>query len=124
MSKNEDSTIVSTSREAATCICASELQLYPAFLGNSPRSVGRSDLGSSQITAFVLVCEACELFCATFQSEISSFLSPLSFQKLLLFPWVPKCVRLCASFKSEISTSLSPLGPQKASLSGLQSQVL
>lgn len=36
MSKSEDSTVVSASREAATCICVSELQLYPAFLGDSP----------------------------------------------------------------------------------------
>ena len=72
----------------------------------------------------ILVSEACELFCAPFKSEISSSLSPLSFQKLLPFPWVPECVRLCVPFKSEISTSLKTLGPQKASPSGLQSEVL
>ena len=86
MNKSEDSTTVSSSREAAIYMCASEHQLYPAFLGDSPRSAGRSDLGSSQITAFVLVSEACELFCAPFKSEISSSLNPLGFQKLLLLP--------------------------------------
>ena len=62
MNKSEDSTTLSASREAAIYICASEHQLHPAFLGDSPRSAGRSDLGSSQITAFALVSEACELF--------------------------------------------------------------
>ena len=46
------------------CLCPQgELQLPPASPKGSPRSAGRSDPGSFQMTASALVARACEILC-------------------------------------------------------------
>ena len=53
-----------------------ELQLPPASPRDSPRSAGRSDPGSFQITASALGPGACEILRASFKAEVCTSLSP------------------------------------------------
>ena len=72
-------------RQHRCCQCLrpqGELQSLPASPGDSPRSAGRTDPGSSQITAFVPGPGVCEIFCVPFKREISISLSPLGLQKV------------------------------------------
>ena len=54
------------------CLCPQgELQLPPASLGDSPRSAGRSDPSSFQITASALGPVVCVALCAPFKTPES-----------------------------------------------------
>ena len=65
------------------CLCPQdELQLPPASPGDSPRSAGRSDPGSFQITA-ALHPGVCEILCEPFKSGVSISHSPLSLPKVI-----------------------------------------
>ena len=59
-----------------------ELQLPPAYLGNSPRLTGRFDPGSYQITASALGPRVCEILSVPFKSEVSISPSPLGPSKV------------------------------------------
>ena len=54
-----------------------ELKLTPASPGDSPRSAGRFDPGSYQITASALGPRVCEILCVAFRSGVSISPSPL-----------------------------------------------
>ena len=58
-----------------------DLQLSPASPGDSPRSAGRSDPGSFQITASSLGPRACEILYVPFKSLVSISHNPLGLLK-------------------------------------------
>ena len=64
------------------CLCPQgELQLHPAFPGDSPRSSGRSDPGSHHTLLLPWVPEYVRLLCVPIKSEVSISPSPLGLLK-------------------------------------------
>ena len=65
------------------CLCPQgELQVLAASVGDSPRSTGRSDSGSFQITTFPLGPRPYVILCVLFKSGVYVHTSPLELLKL------------------------------------------